>query len=121
MDEIISYCGLVCQECGIYLATRESNDEKRRKMRADIVLQIKEHDGVEYEPQDITDCDGCKTENGRLFPPCKTCEIRKCARQKGVENCAHCNEYVCERLDRFFTTYPEAKSRLDIVRSEHQL
>ena len=117
MDEIIVYCGLVCQGCPIYWATRESNDEKRKKMRAEIAKQIKELYGQDYKPQDITDCDGCKTENGRLFPPCKKCEIRKCARQKGFEDCAHCSEYACERLDRFFTDYPEAKSRLNVIRS----
>jgi hypothetical protein len=117
MDEIIVYCGLVCQGCPIYWATRESNDEKRRKMRAEIALQIRKQGWGEYKPQDITDCDGCKTKNGRLFSSCMKCEIRKCARQKGIENCAHCNEYACERLDRFFTTCPEAKSRLDAIRS----
>jgi hypothetical protein len=117
MDEIISYCGLVCQGCPIYWATRESNDKKRRKMRAEIALQIKEQGGGEYKPQDITDCDGCKTENGRLFSGCKNCEIRKCALQKRIENCAHCDEYACERLDRFFTDYSEAKSRLDVIKS----
>ena len=117
MDEVVAYCGLVCQGCPIYWATRESNDEKRRKMRVEIALQIKKQGGGEYKPQDITDCDGCKMENGRLFPPCKECKIRKCARQKGFENCAHCNEYACEKLEKFFTTYPEAKSRLDVIRS----
>jgi hypothetical protein len=103
MNETIAYCGLVCQGCPINWATRESNDEKRRKMRTEIALQIKKQGGGEYKPQDITDCDGCKTENGRLFPGCKECEIS--------------NEYACERLDRFFTTYPEPKSRLDVIRS----
>ena len=86
-------------------------------MRAEIAKQIKELYSQDYKPQDITDCDGCKTENGRLFSGCKNCEIRKCARQKGIENCAHCNEYACEKLDTLFTTYPEAKSRLDAIRS----
>ena len=117
MDEIISYCGLVCQGCPIYWATRESNDEKRKKMRVEIALQIKKQDGVEYKPQDINDCDGCKTENGRLFPGCEKCEIRKCARQKGIENCAHCNEYACEWIDNFFTNYLEPKSRLYVISS----
>jgi hypothetical protein len=117
MDETISYCGLVCQGCGIYLATREKDPDKQKKMRIEIVRMLKEEFSQEEKLEDITDCDGCKTENGRLFSGCKYCEIRKCARQKRIENCAHCNEYACERLDRFFTDYPEAKSRLDVIRS----
>ena len=117
MNETISYCGLNCHTCTIYLATREKNEDKKFQMRVEIAQQIKKIYGQECKPEDVTDCDGCKTENGRLFSGCKECEIRKCARQKGIENCAHCNEYACERLDRFFTTYPEPKSRLDVIRS----
>jgi hypothetical protein len=117
MNEIIAYCGLVCHSCPILLATREENSEKRDMMRVDISEQIRKHYGTEYRPQDITDCDGCKSESGRLFSGSKKCEIRKCAREKSIENCAHCNEYACERLDKFFATDPEAKKRLDVIRS----
>ena len=51
MDETIAYCGLVCQGCPIYWATRNSNDEKRRKMRTEIALQIKKQGGGKYKPQ----------------------------------------------------------------------
>jgi hypothetical protein len=118
MGEVISYCGLICKKCPIYLATREKNDDKRYKMRAEIARQIKEHYGEEYKPEDITDCDGCKTEGGRLFSGSKNCHMRKCARQKGFENCAHCNEYACERIEKFFAADPDARERLDAIRRE---
>ena len=115
MDEVISYCGLLCQGCAIYLATREVNDEKKAKMRAEIAQVIKEHYGVEHKPEDIADCDGCRTEGGRLF--CKECQIRKCAREKGIESCASCTEYACEKLKKLFATDPDARKRLDQIRS----
>ena len=115
MDEIIAYCGLICHTCPILLATREKNDEKRAKMRAEIAQAIKEHYGVEHKPEDIVDCDGCKTKSGRLF--CKDCEIRKCAREKNIENCAYCSKYACEKLEKVFVTDPEASKRLDEIRS----
>jgi hypothetical protein len=120
MDEIIAYCGLACHTCPIYVATREKDDEKRHKARAEIADYIKKHYGQECKPEDITDCDGCKTEGGRLFPGCKKCQIRKCARQKGVENCAHCDEYACEKLKEFFATeaHAHAKERLDKIRAQ---
>lgn len=116
MDEEIAYCGLVCQRCAIYLATREQDEEKRHKMREEIAQEIKKHYGEECRPEDVTDCDGCKSE-GRLLSGCRRCEIRKCARQKGVENCARCSEYACEKLEELFATDPEAKKRLDKIRS----
>ena len=117
MNEMIAYCGLTCHSCPILLATREKNEEKRNKMRTEIARICKEQYGMEYKPEDITDCDGCKTEGGRLFSGCKKCDIRKCARQKNVENCAHCSEYACETLEKFFTMDPDAKARLDVIRS----
>jgi len=114
MYEIIAYCGLICQGCPIYWATKEKNEEKKEKMRVEIARQCKEYD-LKYELQDITDCDGCKTEGGRLFSGCKKCEIRKCARGKKIENCAHCDQYACEKLKKLSDA--DAKSRLDLIRS----
>ena len=116
-NEIIAYCGSPCQSCAIYLATREQDPKKKREMRVDIALQIKEHYGRECKPEDVADCDGCKAENGRLFSGSKNCQIRKCGSQKGIENCAHCNEYACEKLEKIYVTDPEAKKLLDAIRS----
>ena len=119
MKEILAYCGLTCHGCAIYLATREKNSEKKEKMRVDIAQQIKKHYGQECKPEDVTDCDGCKAESGTLFSGSKNCHIRKCASRKGVENCAHCDEYACEKLKEFFATeaHAHARERLDEIRS----
>jgi hypothetical protein len=117
MTEMIGYCGLTCQTCPIYLATRQENKEEQARMRAEIVQQCKEQYGMNYELEDITDCDGCQTEGERLFSACKNCLIRKCAREKELENCAYCTEYACGKLEAFFNTDPTAKTRLDAVRS----
>ena len=115
---MIAYCGLRCDTCSILLATRETDDEKRNKMRAEIARICKEHYGTELKLEDLTDCDGCKTEGGRLFSGCYKCQIRNCARKKGVENCAHCDEYVCEKLKEFFVKDTETKGRLEEIRSK---
>jgi hypothetical protein len=116
MNEVIACCGLRCDTCAIYLATRETDDEKRRKMRDEIVKEIKKAYGRECRPEDVTDCDGCRTEGGRLFSGCENCQIRKCAKEKGVENCAHCGEYACEKLAEFFAMESHARARLDEIR-----
>jgi hypothetical protein len=117
MSTIIAYCGLTCHTCPIYLATRENDKTKQKSMRIEIASICKEQYGMEYEPEDINDCDGCMTEGERLFSGCKDCQIRKCAMQRGYENCAWCDEYVCEKLEKFFVMDPSAKTRLDEIRS----
>lgn len=118
MDEMIAYCGLRCDTCSILLATRETDDEKRNKMKVEIIRICKEHYGTEYKLEDITDCDGCKTEGGRLFSGCSKCQVRKCAKAKGVENCAHCDEYPCEEIEKLSAKEPEVKKRLDEIKGK---
>lgn len=117
MNEMIAYCGLVCNTCPIYLVTREPDVKKKSDVRAEIARKINELYKQKMRAADVADCDGCLTENGRLFSSCKNCQIRKCARGKSVENCAHCDEYACEKLKAVFTTEQDAKAKLDAIRS----
>ncbi len=115
MEGTLAYCGLICEKCPIYLATREQDKDKQYEMRAVIAQEIKKHYGQETKPEDVGDCDGCKAETGRLF--CTGCEIRICAVQKGIENCAYCNDYPCKLLEKLFITDLDAKKRLDVIKS----
>lgn len=117
MTEKVAYCGLTCQTCPIYLATRQKNKNEQTRMRSEIVKQCQEHYGIQYKLEDITDCDGCTTQGERLFSASRSCLIRKCARGKGLENCASCALYACEKLEAFFKTDPAARKRLDAIRS----
>ena len=119
MTRKIAYCGLICQGCPIHLLSLESDVAKKEKMRIEIAQICREQYGYgeDFKPENINDCDGCRTENVRLFSGCAKCEIRKCAIQKGLENCAYCDEYACEKLQQFFVNDPGAKTRLDEIRS----
>jgi hypothetical protein len=118
MNELLSYCGLVCSTCPIYLATRELDKDEQTKKRAEIARSCREQYGMNYEASDIDDCDGCSVEGGRLFSGCHHCEIRTCARENALENCAMCSEYSCQKLESFFLHDPAAKIRLDKVRQK---
>jgi hypothetical protein len=116
--EMLSYCGLVCNTCPIYVATREINKEEQARKRTEIARICHEQYGMKYELSDITDCDGCRTEGGRLFSGCNDCTVRECAKQKALENCAYCSEYICQTLESFFVHDPSAKMRLDEARNK---
>jgi hypothetical protein len=112
MSEMIAFCGLDCLQCGALLATRENDDAKRREVAE---LWSKEFD-ADIQSQDIN-CDGCTSEGGILFGHCEVCEIRKCGKEKAIANCAYCAEFVCDKLESFFSIAPEAKLRLDKISS----
>ena len=113
MDEMIAYCGLMCTECPAYIATRDDNDDLRRKTAEDWSEEFK----AEIKPEDIN-CDGCIVTGGRHFAHCGMCEIRKCGIERAIENCAHCPDYACDKLTGFFEVVPAARTRLDGIRKD---
>jgi hypothetical protein len=119
-SEMIACCGLNCITCRIYLATRETDPKKQKQMREQIARYIKEHFDSKTRVEDITDCDGCTVKSGRLFSGCQKCEVRKCAEEKGLKNCAYCDKYACEKLNKLFDSEGEeagAKKRLDAIKA----
>jgi hypothetical protein len=120
MEEDLAYCGLICRTCAIHLAAGEEDPKRRQEMRTEIARQIEEHYGQECKPEDVGDCDGCKADTGRLFAGCRTCQMRKCAMDKGIESWAYCDDYPCEALEKLFATDAEARKRLDAIRREKQ-
>ncbi len=120
ISEMIAYCGQNCVECRIYLATRETDLKKQRQMREQIASYITKQFGTETRLEDVTDCDGCTTKDGKLFSECQKCQIRKCAREKGLENCAYCSEYACDKLSKLFdsgSVEAAAQKRLDEIKA----
>ncbi len=106
MDKKIAYCGLNCSECPAYVATIEDDHEKRKDL-----AEKWSTENFPLEPEDIN-CEGC-TKKTDIMSFCGNCDVRECASERGVENCAHCSEYPCDKLDKIFNMDPGAKERLD--------
>jgi hypothetical protein len=111
MDKMIAYCGIVCTECPAFIATQQNDDAKRKKVAEMWSKQYK----MAVKPEDIN-CDGCISGSRRLLNYCSICEIRKCSQDKGVKNCAYCNDYACDKLTRFYAMAPHAKESLEKIR-----
>jgi len=117
MGIMTAYCGLRCDNCPIHLATIEPDQLMQWSMRKSIAEECSTLFRMNMKPGDLTDCDGCRTISGCLFSGCLTCEIRKCASLKNIENCAYCCDYACERLTEFFSGNPIARTRLEEIRN----
>lgn len=115
--EGLAYCGIFCNGCPIYWATREPDPVKKKMMRAKIAAISNEKYGSALNHSDITDCDGCKSNSGILFKSCSNCEIRKCVRGHNYEYCSMCPEYPCEILQQLYSVDAEAKIWMDILKS----
>ena len=111
METLIGICGIKCGECEAYLATQNDDDAKRAET-ADKWSKIYNSD---IKAGDIN-CDGCTSEGDRHFSYCNMCEIRACGIERGLKNCAFCDDYACEKLEEFFKMVPENKVTLDAIR-----
>jgi hypothetical protein len=112
MSEMIAYCGLTCTECPALLATIADDDAKREETAT---MWSKEF-GAEIMAEDIN-CEGCLSTGNVLFNHCYECKIRACGMDKGVKNCAFCDDFACDKLNKFFAMVPEAQERLESLRS----
>jgi hypothetical protein len=110
MSKIIAYCGLVCSKCSTFIATQTDDDVAREKAVALYAQKF----GVELQKEEIN-CDGCLSEGGRQIGYCRVCEIRKCCRERGLENCALCAE-PCETLRRFHEFSPDARAGFEALK-----
>jgi len=110
MEKIIAYCGINCSECPAYLATQKGDSKEIKK-----VAKEWSSEEMSFKPKDIY-CDGCTSE-GKHFSWCSKCPIRSCCQEKGLINCAYCNDYFCDNLKMTFERTPSAKERLDEIKS----
>ncbi len=111
MTLLYANCGINCAGCGAYQATQANSDEKRKEVAAEWSKAY----GHEFDFKDIN-CNGCRSE-GVLFSYCGQCEIRACVNTHKLENCAHCSEYTCEKLDKFLSFATGVKENLEAIRA----
>lgn len=112
MSKMIGSCGIICSDCPAYLATKNNDDDLRKTTAVDWSKMYKS----DIKPDDIF-CSGCIQAEGRLFGHCSVCEIRKCSRERNLPNCAHCDDYPCEKIIEFFGYVPDAKLTLERIKN----
>jgi Protein of unknown function (DUF3795) len=111
--EGIAYCGLDCDKCPAFLATQNGDMEEL----AVVAARWSSATGREITAENIL-CDGCRSGGERINTFCSVCEIRECAVGRGIETCASCEEYACERLSGFPAFQGEGKVNLDRIRNQ---
>jgi hypothetical protein len=112
MNTLIAPCGLDCAKCEAYTLT-QANDLPG--LEALVTRWRVEFKAPEMTVRDVT-CDGCLAASGRVGGYCAICEVRKCAVGRGLQTCASCGDYGCERLAAFWQNAPQAKDNLEGLR-----
>ena len=87
MRDIIAYCGLDCEKCDAYIATK-NDDWALREKTAKLWSEL---NNVPILPEHIN-CDGCRRDGKKTVFCESLCPIRVCALEKGFETCGGCAE-----------------------------
>ncbi len=105
--EKISCCGMICNECPVYIASLRNDDSMKRFLAHEYSAG-----GQVFYPKDI-DCRGCHSELADHNKFGKDCEIRKCCREKQIRLCAECKDYPCGKAEKYIPEGTEQRCRLE--------
>jgi hypothetical protein len=87
-QKLAAPCGLYCGVCAVLMAHRDNNTKFKERLTAVYGVTV-----------DEIKCKGCLSDD--LFAYCRTCSIRACAIDKGIEGCHQCDEFPCKLIDDF--------------------
>lgn len=107
MEKSIAFCGLVCSQCPVYIATKTNNEELKEKLAIGYST-----DTFEFVKEDMN-CMGCHSVVGVNEKMCKECLMRKCGMHKSIFHCAECNEYPCQYINSYVPTGSDNRKMLD--------
>ncbi len=94
MKKLIAYCGLDCEKCDAFIATK-NNDQTLREKTAKLWSELNNADIL---PEHIN-CEGCRTNGVKTVYCDNLCGIRQCAMGKGFATCGDCTEMdSCPKL-----------------------
>jgi hypothetical protein len=107
MQPILTRCGYRCDLCLAYKPNVEAYPDNR---------QILSDGWYQYFgfrlPAEAICCDGCMADNPKLID--QNCPVRPCVIEKGLENCAQCEQYVCEMLTERLVVFEEVQQRVGV-------
>ena len=105
MEAILTRCGYRCDMCLFYKPNVAKNPPEPQKLSDGFFKYF----GFRL-PLEPVICDGCMSENPRLIDT--ECPVRPCVIEKGLDNCARCEEYICDRLKQRLVVFEELEARI---------
>ncbi len=107
--KLVTYCGGFCGGCAIYkgrIITKIAEDLKELVDSSNYVDWLPKYGGVDFNFTEFQKGLAYFTkENSGCYcqAPCKEgggapCKIRPCAKEKGVEICYQCKDFLCEHF-----------------------
>ena len=119
-NEYICHCGLYCENCAVKSrvepASKQLYTEMQKAGFEDIINFIPDGEAFWRFLKSVAGegaCVSCKAGSGN--PGCK---VRTCAAEKGIELCALCPDYPCDKFPEFFADYPILRDDNELLRTQ---
>ena len=114
------YCGIYCENCAVKAkvepASKVLYEEMKKAGFEDIINFIPDGEGFWRFLKSVSQegaCISCQEGSGN-----PGCVVRICAKEKGIEMCALCQEYPCDKFYEYFKGYPVLEHDNDILRKD---
>ncbi len=111
MEPILTRCGYRCDLCLAYKPNAEKNPANQQKLSDGWFKYF----GFRLPAEEIC-CDGCMSDNPKLID--QSCPVRPCVIEKRLDNCAQCEQYICEKLTERLVMLEQVKQRVGAEISE---
>lgn len=107
-NKSIAYCGLNCEKCEAYIATKNNDNDLRIK----VAEKWSKLNGIEILPEQIN-CEGCRMDGVKTVFCDRLCEIRQCGLKSGLSHCGKCSKLLnCEKNKMIIDNNDEALNNL---------
>ncbi|MHB1357242.1 MAG: DUF3795 domain-containing protein [Anaerolineae bacterium] len=122
-DQEIACCGLVCNECSIYLLPTDRSVQDKMIPWFKAQGWLKAEEGLAEVVERKMYCKGCHTDRTDVHWSADCAILTCCVDEHKLENCSQCDAFVCERLTTWAGTdarYNRALERLRGLRVDIQ-
>lgn len=106
VESKLSFCSFRCDLCLAYHANIEAHPENR------LILSDGWHTYIGFRiPPDKIICDGCTTEGKPTLDV--DCPVRPCNIDRKLENCAYCEDFVCEKINERLANFDDIQQHFN--------
>ena len=108
MKRTFGICGIDCEKCDAFIATR-NNDQALREKTAKLWAEL---NNAPILPEHIN-CEGCRKDGAKTFFCSELCAVRRCALEKGFETCGDCpDKETCPKVGEIWSNNAQARVNL---------
>jgi hypothetical protein len=104
MKPILTRCGYRCDLCLAYKPNVEKNPSNQQELSDGWFKYF----GFRLPPESIL-CDGCMADHPKLID--SACPVRPCVIERRLDNCAQCDDYVCEKLTQRLVVFEDIRQK----------